>query len=159
MFDKGDAAKTRFAASPYLWKVSRCFIENDTLFCWKQAVIFCNRRVPFQRTIWSHNRQKRCPKSRYEKRGVELCENTCNLLLSHARIRAYIQEFLCFCCHKCYTFLCNPLKYSGLWLVFVCILTFRRFTPRKIDETTEKNTLFAPSFFHKILVFLSHFPP
>ena len=40
----------------------------------------------------------------------------------------------------------------------MCVLTFQRFHPRKIDETTEKNTLFAPSFFHKILVFLSHFP-
>ena len=39
------------------------------------------------------------------------------------------------------------------------VLTFQRFHPRKIDETTEKNTLFAPSFFQKIIVFLSHFPP
>ena len=153
MFDKGDDAKTRFAASPYLWKVSRCFIENDTLFyrkrhvvllkttrcfvendtlfywkryvvllktircfienetlfSWKQAVTFCNLRVSFQRTIWSHNRQKRCPKLRHEKRGVELCENTCDLLLSRARIRAYVQEFFCFCCHKCHTLLRNPL--------------------------------------------------
>jgi len=44
-------------------------------------------------------------------------------------------------------------------LVFVRVLTFQRFHPRKIDETTEKNTLFAPSFFQKIIVFLSHFPP
>ena len=135
-----------------LLKMTRCFIENDTLFCWKQAVIFCNRRVSFQRTIWSHNRQKRCPKSRYEKRGVELCENTCNLLLSRASIRAYTQEFLCFCCHKCHRCICKCLKYSGIWLFFRLILIFQCFYPHKIDGRTGKNTLFAPSFFKKILL-------
>ena len=76
-----------------------------------------------------------------------------------ARIREYVQEFLCFCCHKCHTFLGNPLKYSGLWCVFEGVLTFWRFHPQKNDGTTEKNTLFVPSFFPKNIVFLPLFSP
>ena len=78
---------------------------------------------------------------------------------SHAR--AYARMYRSFCVFavtsvtRNFVILYNTVDYG--W--FLCVLTFQRFHPRKIDETTEKNTLFAPSFFHKILVFLSHFPP
>ena len=132
-------------------------MKSEPLFCWKRHVVFgkvsrhfCNRRVSFQRTLWRHIRQKNYLKSRNGKWCVELCENTCNLLLSHARIRAYIQEFLCFCCHKCHTFLCNPLKYSGLWLAFDRVLTYQRFHPQKIRwKNREKHAFCSLVFFKK----------
>ena len=42
--------------------------------------------------------------------------------LARARTYTRIQEFLCFCCHKCHSGSRNRLKYSGIWslLEFVC---------------------------------------
>ena len=59
---------------------------------------------------------------------------------------------LFFCCHKCHRCICKYLKYSGIWLDFRIVLTFQCFYPHKIDGRTGKNTLFAPSFFKKILL-------
>ena len=106
----------------------------------------------FSRIILESQLTKRRLKSRIGKWCLELCENFCNRLLSRARICAYVQEFLCFCCHKCHRCICKCLKYSGIWLDFRIVLTFQCFYPHKIDGRTGKNTLFAPSFFKKILL-------
>ena len=75
--------------------------------------------------------------------------------LARTRTRA-VQEFYCFCCHKCHTIFityyisthCNPYRY---------ILTFNWFLPSFFDRTKAKNRLFIPSFFPDVRSFLPPF--
>ena len=46
---------------------------------------------------------------------VEKCEMMGERNFSCARTYTRIQEFLCFCCHKCHSNSRNKLKYSGIW--------------------------------------------
>ena len=77
------------------------------------------------------------------------CENTYNPLFSRVRVRAYIQEFSCFCCHKCHRrFIINSKPYD--YADFVHLLTVWRYILSKSQcRILEKRVFllgFHPSF-------------
>ena len=80
------------------------------------------------------------------------CENTYNPPLSRGRVRAYIQEFLCFCCHKCHRFVCKQLENRLLSYFFERFLTVCQCIASKSQCRTLEKRDFPPSF-------LLHFPP
>ena len=80
------------------------------------------------------------------------CENTYNPSFSRVRVRAYIQEFLFFCCHKCHRFLCKQLETRLLSYPFECFLTVCQCIPSKSQCRTLEKRDFPSSF-------LLHSPP
>ena len=130
----------------------RCFVENKPSFFAIDVYLF---KEEFGVTT-----DKRGVRNRDTKNEMLNCVKILVTSFSHARAYARMyRSFFVFAVTSVtrhFVILYNTVDYG--WF-FVCVLTFQRFHPRKIDETTEKNTLFAPSFFQKIIVFLSHFPP
>ena len=111
-----------------LWKTSRRFIENKPSFYEKQAVV-----------LWKVEKWMRRHREEVKKKiggdgifmgedgewiyRVEKCEMMGARSFSCARTYTRIQEFLCFCCHKCHSGSRNRLKYSGICgFVRVCLL-------------------------------------
>ena len=80
------------------------------------------------------------------------CENTYNPSFSRVRVRAYIQEFLFFCCHKCHRFLCKQLETSLLSYPFERFLTVYQCIPSKSQCRTLEKCVF-------LLSYLLHSPP
>ena len=140
-----------------LWKVTRRFMKSDPSFSEKWPVVLGLSTCTFSRIILKSQLTKRRLKSSIGKWCLELCENICNHLLSRERICAYVQEFLCFCCHKCHRCICKCLKYSGIWLVFRLVLIFRYFYPHKIDGRTGKTRFLLPLSSKKSSFLLSFF--
>ena len=80
------------------------------------------------------------------------CENTYNPPFSRVRVRAYIQEFLFFCCHKCHRFICKQLETRLLSYFFERFLTVCQCISSKSQCRTLEKRDFPPSF-------LLHYPP
>ena len=93
-------------------KTTCCFHQNDVLFSMNIL-------------MWENSITKRKPIAKIPK-----CKNTYNLRVTRARIRA-IQEFLCFCCHKCHTVICIILFFRLLRDYQGYILTNKRFNRGK----------------------------
>ena len=88
-----------------------------------------------------------------ERRSLKMeCENTYNPPFSRVRVRAYIQEFLFFCCHKCHRFICKWLENRLLSCFFGCFLTVYQCISSKSQCRTLEKRDFPPSF-------LLHSPP
>ena len=82
---------------------------------------------------------------------IQIVKKSIFNLFARTRTRT-IQEFLHFCCHKCHTISHNPLTVSQLCLFLRFVLTIGFFNPQILDDKTEKNTLFAPSFMRNTLL-------
>ena len=93
-------------------KMTCCFHQNDVLFSMNIL-------------MWENSITKRKPIAKIPK-----CKNTYNLRVTRARIRD-IQEFLCFCCHKCHTVICIILFFRLLRDYLWYILTNKRFNRGK----------------------------
>ena len=73
------------------------------------------------------------------------CENTYNPPFSRVRVRAYIQEFLFFCCHKCHRFIYKCLEHRLLSYFFECFLTVNVY-PQNPSAAPLKNAIFLLPF-------------
>lgn len=82
------------------------------------------------------------------------CENTYNPPFS--RVRAYIQEFLYFCCHKCHRFICKCIEHRFLPCFFECFLTVYQCISSKSQCRTLEKRDFPSSF---LLHSSPYFPP
>ena len=90
--------------------------------------------------------------ARWERQWMN-CKNTYNHPLSRVRVRAHLQEFYCFCCHKCHRLLHKSLNNNTLQLYLEQLLTLQRYTPSKYAHRDSKKRTFYPT----ILLFFLHF--
>ena len=130
-------------------KTTCCFAENDVSFWWKRRVVLMKLTCRFVETDVSFFLLM--AKGSGEAWKME-CENPYNPPFSRVRVRAYIQEFLCFCCHKCHRFICKQLETRLLSYFFEHFLTVCQCIPSKSQCRTFEKRDFPPFF-------LLHSPP
>ena len=104
--------------------------------------------------MWENFRAKRKSKAKIPK-----CKNTYNLRNTRARVHA-VQEFLCFCCHKCHTIICIILFFKLLQEHLWYILTNKRFNRGKYaGEDKEIGHFFFAFIVQNLVVFPPTFSP
>ena len=100
-----------------LLKTTCCFVESDVLFWWKRRVVLLKLTCRFWWTI----RSSICPIGK--RKSVRMDQSSeigifcvkIPIIVPLARTRT-LQEFYCFCCHKCHTVVCKRLYYR--WIKF-----------------------------------------
>ena len=103
--------------------------------------------------MWENSITKHKPEDKIPK-----CKNTYNLRNARTRIRV-IQEFLCFCCHKCHTVICIILFFRLLRDYQGRILTNKRFNRGKYAGEDNEIGHFFALIAPKIVVFPPTFSP